>query len=142
MTDPLIRSAEAAARTWGIQVRAHQYQGVGGWPKRAPEQRAKEGDLDFSAIRAYRQHFDEALVGDALEVSRAIHRRPMMPEPLFVALFVRWVVEGKVDDKLQRAKWDRRSFFETLGRAHAFLAARLPPGIVVTRENLCAHESP
>lgn len=140
MSDLLSRMAEAAAREWGMQLRAHCYRGINTLQSNDAITKARDGLLDFGAIRAARQRFDECLAGDALEVSRAIHRFPMMPEDLHEALFVRWVCPGKMDVKLATARRDRATFYNTLGRAHAFLAARLT--LESSPAVLSRHESP
>lgn len=139
MSDALMDAVEHACREWGHQMRALYDDRPQGWPEMAAHNRAREGMLDISAISSFRQKFPEVLRGDALDVSRAIHTFPHMPEELHVVLFLRWVPKGPVKRKAATIGIGSREFYDRLGRAHAFIAARLPAP--VPRGTMCAQFS-
>lgn len=139
MSETLMDAVEHACREWGYQMRALYDTRAQGWPEMSSHNRAREGMLDINAVSSVRQKFAEVLQGDALDVSRAIHTVPMMPEELQTVLFLRWVPKGPVKSKAASIGIGSREFYDRLGRAHAFIAARLPAS--VPRGTLCAQIS-
>jgi hypothetical protein len=90
-TTAMLDGIKEACCSWGRAMRWVLTSDGEGYPSVASFERANQGDMDARTI-TLKQRFGEVMTQDALAVSLAIRRAPMMPEELHRVLFVHFVV--------------------------------------------------
>src|SRR6185437_16817096 len=90
-TAAMLDGIKEACFCWGRAMRWILSSAGEGYPSIASFERANCGDMDVKS-RLLQQRFGEVMTKDALAVSLAIRREPMMPEELHRVLFMHFVV--------------------------------------------------
>lgn len=90
-TAAMLDGIKDACQAWGRAMRWILSTQDEGYPSIASFERANQGDMDIKA-RMLQQRFGEVMTRDALAVSLAIRREPMMPEELHRVIFMHFVV--------------------------------------------------
>lgn len=142
-TAAMLDGIKEACSSWGRTMR-WMLQATGeGYPSIASIGRINEGDMEISASNV-RQRFGEVMLKDALAVSVAIRRAPIMPEELHRALFMHFVVprrdgEGQEITVVMKAKelgYARpKPYYLALDNGYHFLLGRIDVGMPVLRSN-------
>jgi hypothetical protein len=96
-TAVMIDGIKESCRAWGRAMRWILSTQGEGYPTVASFERANQGDMDANNI-SLKQRFGEVMTKDALAVSLAMRRPPVMPEELHRVLFVHFVVPKRTID--------------------------------------------
>lgn len=106
-TAAMIDGIKDACQSWGRAMRWILSAEGEGFPTVASFERANQGDMDANSI-TLKQRFGEVMTKDALAVSLAMRRTPIMPEQLHRALFVHYVVPRWITDHDEEGNPQRR----------------------------------
>jgi len=140
-TAAMLDGVKEACCSWGRAMRWILTSDGEGYPSVASFERANMGDMDAKSI-TLRQRFGEVMTKDALAVSLAIRKLPMMPEELHRVLFVHFVVprsdhEGQAITVLRKARelgYPRpKPYYIALENGYHFLLGRIEVGQEITR---------
>lgn len=140
-TAAMLDGIKEACSSWGRAMRWILSAEGEGYPTVASFERANQGDMDAKSI-TLKQRFGEVMTKDALSVSLAMRREPVMPEELHRALFVHYVVprrsaagtEITVLMKALDLGYTRpKPYYLALDNGYHFLLGRIDVGIVPPR---------
>jgi hypothetical protein len=146
-TAAMLDGIKEACCSWGRATRWILTSTGEGYPSIASFERANQGDMDVKSI-TLTQRFGEVMTRDALSVSLAIRRAPMMPEELHRVLFMHFVVprsdhEGQaitVVRKAQELGYPRpKPYYIALENSYHFLLGRIEVESTVSRGTNSVH---
>lgn len=106
-TAAMLDGIKEACSAWGRAMRWILSTEGEGYPTVASFERANQGDMDAKSI-SLKQRFGEVMTKDALAVSLAIRREPVMPEELHRALFMYYVVPRWITEPDEKGNSQRR----------------------------------
>ena len=133
-TAAMLDGIKESCECWGRAMRWVLTSNGEGYPNLATFERARNGDLDANSVKVLRQRYGEVLLGDALAISLAIRRPPMMPEEAHRVLFMHFVVPRwlpghqklSVRQKARELGYESaRPYYVMLDHAYHFLLARV-----------------
>jgi len=140
-TAAMLDGIKEACSAWGRAMRWILSSRGEGYPTVASFERANQGDMDANSFTLH-QRFGEVMTKDALAVSLAMRRPPIMPEELHRAIFMHYVVPrrdqtGKEITVLAKAielGYTRtKPYYLALDNGYHFLLGRIEVGISVPR---------
>lgn len=146
-TAAMLDGIKEACSAWGRAMRWILSAEGEGFPTMASFERANQGDMDANSI-TLKQRFGEVMTKDALAVSLAIRRPPLMPEELHRAIFMHYVVprrnaqgdEITVATKALDLGYSRpKPYYLALDNGYHFLLGRIDVGLPVNRANGSVH---
>lgn len=133
-TAAMIDGIKDACEAWGRAMRWVLSSNGEGYPSLATFERARGGELDAKSVTILHQRFGEVFAGDALAISLAIRRQPVMPERLHRILFMHYVIPHKDVERrripvktkaLELGYTSSRPYYDGLENAHHFLLGRV-----------------
>lgn len=137
-TQTMLDGIKEACQSWGRAQRWILSSTGEGYPSIASFERANQGDMDAKSI-TLTQRFGEVMTKDALAVSLAIRREPVMPEELHRVLFMHFVVpkrDAQGDDitvlrkALELGYARPKPYYVALENGYHFLLGRIDIGVV------------
>lgn len=140
-TAAMLDGIKEACSSWGRAMRWILSTDGEGYPTVASFERANQGDMDAKTL-TLKQRFGEVMTKDALAVSLAIRREPIMPEELHRVIFMHYVVprrdrEGQEITVLAKAielGYTRpKPYYLALDNGYHFLLGRIDVGMPVSR---------
>lgn len=140
-TAAMLDGIKEACSAWGRAMRWILSSEGEGYPTVASFERANQGDMDANSI-TLKQRFGEVMTKDALAVSLAMRRPPVMPEELHRAIFMHYVVPRRnareeeitvLAKALDLGYTRTKPYYLALDNGYHFLLGRIDVGTPVSR---------
>jgi hypothetical protein len=146
-TAVMLDGIKEACSAWGRAMRWILSSEGEGYPTVASFERANQGDMDANTI-SLKQRFGEVMTKDALAVSLAMRRVPIMPEELHRVMFVHFVIAKRdaqgadytVAMKAADLGYNRtKPYYLALDNGYHFLLGRIIVDVDIPRVPNIAH---